>query len=63
METALDEIKRSRDYYRKEIEKKERELEGLLAQVDTIRERLPKKQKVLDGLNDIIKRLEAENDG
>lgn len=58
-ETGLDEIKRSRDYYRKEIEEQERKLANLREQIDTITDKLPRKQKILDELNDIIERLEA----
>lgn len=59
-ESGLDEIKRSRDYYIKEIRDQERKIEGLLQEVEAIRQILPQKQKILDELNDIIKRLEEE---
>lgn len=59
-ESGLDEIKRSRDYYDKEIRDQERKIEGLLQEAESIRELLPRKQKILDELNDIIRRLEEE---
>ena len=59
-ESGLDEVKRSRDYYRKEIEGKEREIVALKKQIDTIREKLPAKQKILDELNAIIEREEGK---
>lgn len=60
-ETGLDEIKRSRDHYRREVEDQERKLASLRGQIDVIEEKLPGIQLVLNDLNEIIKRLEGEN--
>lgn len=59
-ETGLDEIKRSRDHYQREIEEQERKIESLRGQIDSIKEKLPGKIRVLDELNSIINRLEGE---